>query len=152
VKAITVRQPWAWAIAQGHKLVENRTWTTRHRGQLAIHAGSRWDGPAAHLTVARFSGCHVGDVRVTDTHMGAVIAVVELVDICTATLAPDGACDCGPWAMDGHAHWRLANPRALEVPIPFKGRQGLWDLTSADKSTPSALDREVLAQLREVAS
>ena len=36
--ALSVRQPWAWAIARGHKVIENRDWDTRFRGTLAIHA------------------------------------------------------------------------------------------------------------------
>lgn len=35
---LSVQQPWAWAILAGRKPVENRTWLTRHRGLLAIHA------------------------------------------------------------------------------------------------------------------
>lgn len=43
MKTLAVRQPWAWAIARGHKNVENRGWVTPHRGPLAIHAGLRPD-------------------------------------------------------------------------------------------------------------
>jgi hypothetical protein len=39
VKALTLRQPWAWAAIYGGKDVENRRWKTRHRGPLLIHAG-----------------------------------------------------------------------------------------------------------------
>ncbi|MEU0468957.1 ASCH domain-containing protein [Amycolatopsis sp. NPDC006131] len=41
MKAITVRQPWAWAIAKGYKPIENRTWSTDHRGLIAIHAAAK---------------------------------------------------------------------------------------------------------------
>jgi hypothetical protein len=37
-KAISVRQPWAWAIVHAGKYVENRTWRTGYRGPLFIHA------------------------------------------------------------------------------------------------------------------
>lgn len=39
MKAITVKQPWAWAIRWGFKPVENRSQRTAYRGKLAIHAG-----------------------------------------------------------------------------------------------------------------
>ena len=39
IKAITVSPVWAWAIIFAGKTVENRSWTTPHRGRLAIHAG-----------------------------------------------------------------------------------------------------------------
>ncbi len=39
MKALTIRQPWASLIAAGVKTIETRSWSTRYRGPLAIHAG-----------------------------------------------------------------------------------------------------------------
>ena len=41
MKAITIIQPWATLIALGEKQFETRSWFTKHRGELAIHAGKR---------------------------------------------------------------------------------------------------------------
>lgn len=38
MKALSIRQPWAWLIVQGHKPLENRTWWTNFRGAMLIHA------------------------------------------------------------------------------------------------------------------
>ncbi len=38
MKAISIRQPWAWLIANGYKDIENRTWRTVARGPTLIHA------------------------------------------------------------------------------------------------------------------
>ena len=48
MKAISVRNPWAWAIAHGGKRVENREWQypPTYRGPLLIHA-SKWHSDAA---------------------------------------------------------------------------------------------------------
>ena len=43
LKALSVRQPWAWAIVYAGKNVENRTWRTSHRGPLLIHASKTFD-------------------------------------------------------------------------------------------------------------
>src|ERR1051326_1498970 len=43
VKALSVRQPWAWLIIYGGKDIENRDWPTSHRGPTLIHAGKQWD-------------------------------------------------------------------------------------------------------------
>lgn len=40
MKALTVRQPWASLIAAGVKTIETRSWSTKYRGPLAIHAGA----------------------------------------------------------------------------------------------------------------
>ena len=39
MKALTVIQPWASAIAVGTKRIETRSWATKYRGPLLIHAG-----------------------------------------------------------------------------------------------------------------
>lgn len=43
MKALSINQPWAWLIVNGHKGVENRDWDTRHRGEFLIHAGKKVD-------------------------------------------------------------------------------------------------------------
>lgn len=40
--ALSILQPYAWLIANGHKDIENRTWATRRRGAFLIHAGKRY--------------------------------------------------------------------------------------------------------------
>ncbi|MET7669386.1 hypothetical protein [Micromonospora luteifusca] len=42
LRAITVKQPWAWAIAHGGKNIENRSRDITYRGRLAIHADKAW--------------------------------------------------------------------------------------------------------------
>lgn len=43
IPCLSVRQPWAWLIVNGHKPVENRSWQTGFRGRLLIHAGKTLD-------------------------------------------------------------------------------------------------------------
>lgn len=38
MKAISIRQPWAWLIVNGYKDIENRSWDTKYRGMVLIHA------------------------------------------------------------------------------------------------------------------
>jgi hypothetical protein len=42
-KAISLKQPWAWLVVNGFKLIENRTWPTAFRGRVLIHASKQWD-------------------------------------------------------------------------------------------------------------
>jgi hypothetical protein len=117
VKALTVQQPWAWAIVQGFKDVENRTTMWHYRGPLAIHAGTRWSVRGAHSPL--IAGAHLdfmarngwalaGDREKAiarsaagglaqhgpGDHRGAIIGTVNLVDI---HVAERGCCD-SPWA------------------------------------------------------
>jgi hypothetical protein len=43
MKIISIRQPWASLIVSGIKDIENRTWPTRYRGPVLIHASQRAD-------------------------------------------------------------------------------------------------------------
>lgn len=39
---LSILQPYAWLIVNGHKDIENREWQTRFRGRILIHAGNRY--------------------------------------------------------------------------------------------------------------
>jgi hypothetical protein len=162
VKALTVQQPWAWAIVHGGKDVENRTQAWGYRGPLAIHAGQRWShrGGASPLVRSAFGLDPRSMWPPEHFPLGAIIGVVDLVDAHTAQVAAvdhvferdvlDVVCCHSEWAeasYDEHGgstrrdvvHLVLANPRPLDVPVPCTGRLGLW--------TP---DADVLEQLQAV--
>ncbi len=43
MKALTIKQPWAWLIAHGYKDIENRSWYTPVRERVLIHASKTFD-------------------------------------------------------------------------------------------------------------
>lgn len=43
MKALSIMQPWAWLIVNGHKAIENRNWRCHYRGPILIHAGQKVD-------------------------------------------------------------------------------------------------------------
>lgn len=47
MKALAIRQPWAWAILSLGKDVENRTWKTNFRGRVMLHASKKYDHEGA---------------------------------------------------------------------------------------------------------
>lgn len=123
VKALTVRQPYAQAIAAGQKLVENRTRATSYRGPLAIHAGLAWhlDG-LEDGRVLDAVGCPLRAWHYDQWPRGVVVAIAQLVDCHRA----DGCCK--PWGDPEAYHWVLADVRVLADPVPAKGRLGLWEI------------------------
>lgn len=130
MRALTIRQPFAWAIAAGHKAVENRSWSTSYRGPLAIHAGLRQDVEAMqdHRVMAATHGWVVEHWPREDRPwhtVGAIVAVAELVDVHPAT-----GC-CKPWGVGIYncrqaKHLVLADIRPLAEPVPCKGSLGVW--------------------------
>lgn len=119
MKALTVRQPWAWAIISGIKTIENRTWRTRYRGPLAIVAGTS----RASLTRGTAFIEALGISVPRDLEFGALIGTVMLDDIVPVAGA-SGPFAEGPWC------WMLSSPKALMRPIPMAGRLGLFDLVA----------------------
>jgi hypothetical protein len=121
VRALSVRQPWAWAIIHAGKDVENRTWSTRHRGPLAIHATkcSRSEYESAAREIEAISGTSPPPLAELPT--GAVVGVVDLVDCHGDETEND-------WAQEGAFWWFLASPIPCEPPVPMRGRLGLFEI------------------------
>jgi hypothetical protein len=159
MRILTVRQPWAWAIIHGGKDVENRVRNIAgdYRGPVAIHAGQAEDVTAyreadrthnALWWAFRSVGRLPMGLPMWRQWSGHILGVVDL----TAVHSVDGVgCmaaipDCSPWAekTPGVQHLRLANPRALAEPIPYRGALGLRRL---DDDTTA----RILAQIGELA-
>lgn len=128
VKALSVAQPYAWAIVHGPKRVENRTWTTPYRGPLAIHASKSKQflaGPGEPLNDG------TPEPAPADMAFGALIGTATLIDVCRpGDRRPDprvAEAMASPWA-DGPFCWVLADVRPLPEPIPYRGGLGLMEV------------------------
>lgn len=152
MKALTIKQPWAWAILRAGKNVENRTWGTVYRGPLLIHSSLKIDedalaDPRIRAAWLRVTGLPApsriipgpGPTRLGhevslhgDPELGVAAGLATLVDVhpCGETCAD---VYCGPWGeVDyGTWHWILEDPQQLPAPIPVKGRLGLWTVDPA---------------------
>lgn len=156
--ALSVQQPYSWAILRGGKTVENRrnkrgpgaarATFNRPGARIALHAGQRYAGPEAHRFVANVSGVPIGDPggprSDTAWAFGAFIGLVTIESVHLAEECYDPASGrlCSPWAEEHAAHLVLADPLVLHRPVPAPGRLGLW---SVDDAT-------VVAQIRRQAS
>jgi hypothetical protein len=117
MKALSIRQPWAWLIVNGFKDVENRTWPTKFRGRICVQAGQKvvsQDFPAqlAHLQ-------SIGIDLPIDLPRGAIVGEVTILDCITMSYSP---WYCGPYGF------LLSDPIAYERPLPYRGRLGLFEV------------------------
>jgi len=139
MKALSVGRPWSELILRG-KNVENRTWNTRYRGPLLIHAAQSWNPEGVRF--AKQLDDSLGAGLNKHTLPTGIVGIAHLTGICTA--ATDGRpCGCGPWAMPDQNHWQLTGIRRLPEPVPVKGALGLWTATPAVVTAVNAqLDQE----------
>lgn len=126
MKALSLRQPWATLVAIGAKKIETRSWRTGYRGPLAIHASATFGPTETHLCDGEPFHCAL--LSIGSMPLGAVVAIVDLVDVEAITAAntpqePERSFgDYGP----GRWAWRLENVRRLAPAIAVRGHLGLW--------------------------
>ena len=118
MKAISIRQPWAWLIVQGYKDVENRTWSTKYRGPILIHAGKTLDPGFDELRQELREEFDIDVPPRKELPRGGIVGQATIVDCVTDY---DSAFFSGPYGF------------VLEdaQPLPFqpcKGRLGIFDL------------------------
>jgi hypothetical protein len=124
MKALSVRQPWAWLICKGYKDIENRNWPTQFRGRIYVHAGMTLDisVPASSLNeswiLERLAPAQREEYYASIKHRGAIIGEVDIIDCVDR--------HSSPW-FDGKYGFILTNPVLYENPIPCRGKLGIFE-------------------------
>jgi hypothetical protein len=137
IRVLTLRQPWATAIAELGKRVENRTWRLPP-GYLWIHAGARsgWDpaGPAHPVFAAAWQHRHGTGAGPDSVTLSAVIALVRVTGAHHDADCARGGRRCDPWAAAGQVHNMLELAAVLPRPVHADGKQRLWMLPPSAES------------------
>jgi hypothetical protein len=141
VKVLTLWQPWASLVALGVKTIETRSWSTKYRGPLAIHAAAKM--PTFERRYVRGVICtrdawHLWTVSGPGIHaplpLGAIVATCTLVDVVPIlgdgdsrhgirsflsdypeTSGPHAA---GLWVI-GFNEWNRGHPELVEAQRPY---------------------------------
>ncbi|MCI8347591.1 MAG: ASCH domain-containing protein [Bacilli bacterium] len=125
MKAITVKQPWATLIAEGLKEYEFRTWKTKYRGEILIHAGKSIDKKAMkkfeYLNLEYPTGCIIAKGNITDCVEVDNNFRKKLLE--KDKIIYSGVIKCKEWKGYG---FKIENIRKISS-IPIKGRLSLWD-------------------------
>lgn len=142
MRALSVHQPWAFAILHLGKNVENRRWQTTHRGPLLVHASksrSSYDRQQPDLWRRRFG---VALPPWEELAAGALVGVVDVVGcvrpdwVLPERVEVPGLGEC-PWADPGGWCWVLADPRPFPEPVPYRGAQLLFHVP--DDAIPAGI-------------
>ena len=121
MKTISIKQPWAWLIANGYKTVENRKWYTGHRGDNLIHASKSKKDLERDLEYVR----QVFKIGIDQDQLifGQVLAVADLI---ACTKEPKDRID-QYWHDKGHFAWILRRIRQID-PFEVRGRLNLFEV------------------------
>jgi hypothetical protein len=71
VPCLSIRQPYAWLIVHGIKPVENRTWSTKFRGRVLIHAGVTYAKRDHHDDLESWG--HIGYPATREEMVGGIV-------------------------------------------------------------------------------
>jgi len=121
MKALSIRQPWAWLIANGYKNIENRDWRFKPklRGRIAIHA-AKGCTRAEYDDAVLFAHMIDSSIEVpplSELERGGIVATADLNDVI------DKSND--PWFV-GKLGLVLSNVEQTEF-VPLKGQLGFFD-------------------------
>lgn len=133
MKSLSIKQPWADQIARGLKTIETRTWSTRYRGDLLIHAGKK---PYPFMTLKPetkkigfktwLEAVHPADRHLNGMYIfGACYFIAELYHIEPMTEAAEAAALCSVYP-GAHA-WHLRNIRPIP-PFYVTGQLGIFEV------------------------
>ncbi|OJX63098.1 ASCH domain-containing protein [Dysgonomonas sp. 37-18] len=141
-KAISIKQPWAYLICAGIKDVENRTWPTKYRGRVYIHASAKPVGQyfSEGVFTADQLNYLIQSKKINLIEKVQLSAIIGHIDIVDCVINHDSI-----WAERSIIHqanesdpdteddliiynWVLSNPVLFDKPIlNVKGKLSFWD-------------------------
>jgi hypothetical protein len=141
MKALSLRQPWCWAILGAGKRIENRQWNTHYRGPILLHAakgctdremrdGLQWMTDAGVVQRAVWA-----DGPLLDMRRGGIVGRARLVDVIPACRANGRAVELAHMVARVHhvdLRWWMPEQYGFVLadvePLPFTPHPGALNL------------------------
>ena len=123
MKVLTIKEPWATLIIEGYKKYEFRSWKTKYRGKILIHAGMSIEKDM----LERFKEYDLSYSK------GAIIGEAEIVDCILVDKEFNKKLrkiNKTVYGKSNHVEtyaWKLENIVKYDEPIYIKGQLGLWN-------------------------
>jgi hypothetical protein len=128
MRAISLHQPWASLWALGRKRFETRHWQAKHRGALVIHAAQHLEVNIADDLEA-ICRDQFGNTWARALPRGALLGTCNLLNC-----IPTADMHVGPEERaqgnftPGRFAWESDDRKLLPRPIPFRGRQSIFQV------------------------
>jgi len=116
MKAISLMQPWPWAIFMLGKDIENRKYSTRIRGRIYIHASLNYDHDGAKWIEEKFG---IKPPTAHNLPMGGIVGSVEITGCVEKSNSK--------WFV-GPKGYVLKDYKKCEF-IPYRGMPGFFEVT-----------------------
>lgn len=143
MKCLSVQQPWADLLVRGIKPIENRSWTTNHKGLLGIHASKTYDKDGEDWIKDCKAKGWMDNVKpvhldLAKSRKGGIVGLVDLQGCYTPVemksfYSNDGKgshpiwIETGLWWAEGQCAWHMKN--GVFMPLqPMKGQLGLFNV------------------------
>lgn len=115
MKALSIQQPWAWLIVNGHKDIENRDWPTKGRGRFLVHAGKKLDKQSLEYLKEEYPDLPWPEMF----DLGGIVGEAHIVDCVTQSASP---WFCGTYGF--------VIRDAMPLPFrPYRGQLGFFEVT-----------------------
>jgi hypothetical protein len=123
MRTLSILQPWAWLIVNGHKDIENRRWRLDYRGRIVVHAGQKF-GPEQRQDIEhvrrQFPEIQLpADIK--SLGFGGIVGTVEIVDCVTSSPSP--------W-FNGPYGFVLRDAKRCKFE-PYRGQLGLFPVSAS---------------------
>ncbi len=124
MKTLTIKQPWATLVMQGDKRFEFRSWQTKYRGELLIHAGKGIDKEAMK---------RLAKYLPEELPYGKILGKVKLVDCIKMStefkelLLKENSDIYTKSSFQENYGWQVSDIEVFENPIDAKGHLSLWE-------------------------
>ena len=127
MKVLSLKEPFATLIKDKVKFIETRSWKTKYRGELYIHAS------LSKVSKNQLRNPEILNFVKSNYNYGFIICKVKLVDCIEMT--EDFIKEikknnieylCGEYSIGRYA-WILDDIEVLDRPIKVKGHLGIWN-------------------------
>lgn len=129
MKVLTIQEPYATFIMQGMKKIETRSWKTKYRGEIYIHAGKSKN----YLKKIKKQNI-LKLLKNLDLNYGNIICKAQLTDCIYITEefinkikeGKNFEFILGEYEVGRYA-WVLENIEILKEQIPARGKLNIWE-------------------------
>jgi hypothetical protein len=116
-------EPWAWAMFDAGKRIENRTRPTHKRGIILVQTAQHFDIGVWRMLEHRFLTTTTRIPPINSFVLGHVIGAIQVAD-CVYSANGNGI-----WGMPNRFHWHIDAVLRFKTPFRMKGKQGFWKVT-----------------------